>query len=123
MGESLAPAARGGALEIEPTAVCELYSIGFELRAVRTTGGKFLSDAAGGAGALERWFDLTSDPGEQSPSVAVEGGRGAELRAVYLRALQDLDEAIARRPGDSVPTDLSEEIRASLRANGYTGGD
>lgn len=123
MGESLAPAARGGALDIEPTAVCELYSIGFELRAVRTAGGKFLSDSGGGEGALESWFDLTSDPGEQSPSVAVEGGRGAELREVYLRALQDLDEAIAHRPGDSVPTDLSEEIRASLRANGYTGGD
>ncbi|MCH2399253.1 MAG: hypothetical protein MK364_09115 [Pirellulales bacterium] len=51
------------------------------------------------------------------------GGRGAGLRTVYLRALKDLDAAIARRPGGSVPTDLSEEIRQSLRANGYTGGD
>jgi len=120
MGQSLAPAARGGALEIDPVAVCELYTIGFQLRAVRTVDGKYLTDESRD---VPQWFDLGADPGEQSPGTGQEAELGADLRAAYVRALEDLDAAIARRPGGAVPTDLTERIQDQLRANSYIGDD
>lgn len=116
MGESLAPAARGEDFGASRAAVCELYTIGFELRAVRTADGKFLTD---GVKDSEAWYDLSSDPMELAPV----GDITEAMRKRYVDALTELDRAIAARPGDSVPTDLSDEVRAALEANGYVGED
>lgn len=123
MGESLATLARGGALDFDNTAVCELYSIGRSLRAVRVPGGKFLRDEAEGAQVPARWYDLRADPGEKVFSTEFNAGRGAELRATYGKALRALSDAIAARPGDSVPTDLTDRLRRDLEGNGYIGSD
>jgi arylsulfatase A-like enzyme len=123
MGESLVTLAKGGELDFDNTAVCELFSVGRSLRAVRVQGGKFLRDEAEGARVPARWYDLGADPREKSPSTDFDTGRGAELQAAYGKALRKLSEAIATRPGDSVPTDLSDEVRAELAGNGYIGGD
>ena len=124
MGHSLVPATRSGRVEFANAAVSELYSIGFELRAVRVEGGKFLTDERDGAPSPERWYDLGVDPGEQAASTEFKSGRGAELRQQYLQTLADVERAISRRPGGAVAADLTDEIRRALDANGYLkGGD
>lgn len=119
MGRSLVPMARGRAMDPE-SAVCELYSLDFELRAVRVPDGKYLVDEAADR---ERWYDLEADPGEQHPSTEVDEGRGAELRGVYVEALRELEHAVRDRPGGAVPADLGPALREELRGLGYVGDE
>ncbi len=120
LGRSLMPLVEGAAPEAERAAVCELHTLGFELQALRLPDGKFLRDEARDSSV---WFDLEADPGEHAPQRELDSGRGARLRDSYTHALAELARAIEERPEGAVATDLSDELRDELRANGYIGED
>ncbi len=122
MGSSLVGLADGGALDFENRAVCELYSVGRRLRAVRTATGKLMHDEHN-TEQPKVWFDLTGDPREQRPRTGFDDGPGRDLRRDYLRALAEIERALERRPGNAVDPELSERILRELESNGYVGGD
>jgi len=117
MGASLVPLAHG---EGEGrVALSELYSVGRQLRTVRSPEAKLMEDLASGS---RFWFDLAADPGERSARGEL-GARGEALweqRAVILR---EVGEGLARRPGDPRSTSLPRGVLDSLSSNGYLGGE
>ena len=120
MGHSLVPLARGEALDFENAAISELYSVGREMRSVRSIDAKFLDDQAGNRFC---WFDLAADPRELRRLGDIETGLGKGASRLYLRNVAQLEEAFRRRPGAPVAPDIPIGVSDQLDAFGYTGGE
>jgi arylsulfatase A-like enzyme len=116
MGRSLLPLARGEAAPHDTVAVSELFSIGREIRSIRTLNWKF-HDAK--TRNLRFFFDLTRDPKEQRPLQDFAADPGRRILARYEQTTAALDiwrERVASSP--TTPT-LPEEVRRQLESLGY----
>jgi len=120
MGHSLLSLASGRELDFDNAAISELYSVGQRLRSVRALESKFLVDE--NDPEPERWYDLQSDPAEVQPIRDLNAELGGRARERYQRAEQELEQAIARRPGAPVGTSLPPGIQHDLIQIGYVDG-
>lgn len=120
-GQSLLAIVRGAEPAFDNTAVAELRTVGFDLRAVRTRDDKLIHDANQPADPA-RWFDLRSDPRERRPRL-LDDGRGPEVRARFLEAVAELGRAVEGRPGGPVEVQLPSDIQSDLQEIGYVGDD
>ena len=121
MGHSLVPLALGRELDFDNAAISELYSVGQRLCSVRAVDAKFLVDENDPEPA--RWYDLQSDPAEVRPIRDLSAERGGRAQERYLRARSELEQAIARRPGAAVGTNVPPGIQQDLHNLGYVGDD
>jgi len=121
MGHSLVPLALGRELDFDNAAISELYSVGQRLRSVRALESKFLVDENDPEPA--RWYDLQLDRAEMRPIRVLNTELGGRAQKRFLGARDELEQAISRRPGAAVGTNLPPEVLQRLRAEGYVGND
>jgi len=104
-------------------AVSELFSVGVNVRTVRTARWK-LFDWIGTP--EHQYFDLQRDPGELAPLVDFEGELGAQTVAGYEAEIEGLNAFVARHPVPAAagPNTSSPppEVLERLRKQGYVGG-
>lgn len=118
LGESLVAALTPNSAFRPQRAVCELDSVGIHLRAVRTPKWKFIDRIQAGA---PLFFDLAKDPGELAPSSDLESELGKRASSAYLEEVQVLDRYYEEHPPRATKSDVPDDVRRGLRANGYVG--
>ena len=124
LGRSLVPLAESPAGPGVGRAVSELFSVGINLRTVRTSRWKLYD----WIGTPEHYyFDLQQDPGERSPRVDFDGELGAKAVDGYEAETQAMDAFMARHPVPATTGDPMSspppEVLEQLRKQGYIGGE
>ena len=117
LGVSLVPLARGKGQG--RAALSELYSVGRQLRTVRTPEAKWVDDLASGS---SYWFDLRADPGELE-HLQEPGERQKRLLGARARMLREVGRGLEERPGGPRATELPARVLEALESNGYLGSD
>ncbi|MBU0719369.1 MAG: sulfatase [Planctomycetes bacterium] len=118
MGHSLLAAASGDELAFDNLALTELFSVGRNMRSVRTIQWKFIHDRVNDDGY---YFDLIDDPRELravrnfSPSIK------REISTSFARALATLSAFSARLEATAEGSDIPPEVLAQLKSLGYVG--
>ena len=120
MGHSLVSLARGKMLEFNNLALCELFSDGRRVRAIRTLDWELIDDLGNDR---RDYFNLRTDPAERRPLQTWTDPLGQSLLAAYRATLDDLATAISNRQSSpdapSIPTDVLKQ----LQSLGYVGGE
>lgn len=115
LGGSLVPLALGQA-DRDQMAVSELFSVGQQVRTLRTPQWKFYDVMS-----LQRqlWTDLSSDPGEQRLQQVTADNPGQRLLQRYAAIAADLDARRERLGIAAAGAEVPEEVQRQLRALGY----
>ncbi len=118
MGESLVPKV-GAAGARDLRAVSELFSVGRNMRAVRTREWKWIDYIAAGKSSC---YDLARDPAERSP---LHGSGSAQCKSAELGSLEAvgvMKKFVGEHPVSTRESNVPEEIKRQLDSLGYTGG-
>lgn len=115
LGSSLMPLALGQ-VDRDQMAVSELFSVGQQVRTLRTPQWKFYDVIS-----LQRqlWADLSADPMEQHLQVVAADNSGAQLLQRYRAIAADLDARRERLGIAAAGSEVPEDVRQQLRALGY----
>jgi arylsulfatase A-like enzyme len=118
MGVSLVPLALDPGLPFNQTAVSELFSVGRQLRSIRSPQWKLIDNIA-----LKKRFylNLTDDPAELHPQGDLTEGLGSELDQRYQATLRMLEGWRARISTGAEPSAIPDEVRKQLESLGYVG--
>ncbi len=120
MGQSLTPAWRPDTDLFQEPAISELHSVGHALRSYRHPERKIIVDEERRRLLL---YDLTADPGEQSPMRQKQStdGLGARLVEDWKQGERSLEESRTRLapPTTTAEPTLDDDVRGQLRELGY----
>ena len=120
MGHSLVSLARGKMLDFNNQAICELFSVGRRIRAIRTLDGKLIDNL----GKDRRYyFNLQTDPIEHRPLHTWTDPLGQSLLTAYRATLDDLATAISNRQSSSDAPSIPADVLKQLQSLGYVGGE
>lgn len=117
MGSSLLPLVAGEEQE-ERLAFSELYSVGRNLQTIRSAELKHELDLDR---RVNRFFDLRADPRERQPLLRLDAEAAGRAQERYVRVMEELGEAVARRPAGPDEAAVPEAVSSALEALGYTG--
>ena len=119
MGESLLPLVdSNGGMAPDRVAISELFSVGAQMRSLRTRAWKF-TDLPG----MQRRFfvDLRSDPRELKLRTDFDSPLGRSILARYEAAEKMLDTWRAQVAAGAT-SDIPDDVLNQLRSFGYVGG-
>jgi arylsulfatase A-like enzyme len=115
MGESLMPMV-GATGARDRRAVSELFSVGRNMRAVRTREWKWIDFIAVAKSAC---FDLARDPAERSPVPPSGSTLGKTAELGYLEAVAVMKKFVEEHPISTRESQVPDEVKRQLDALGY----
>ena len=118
MGASLVPLAHAAEVPTEPVAISELFSVGRNMRSVRSRKWKLTERLRTRTRTLS-WVDLIDDPQERKPTRNFRTEPGPDIMESYRAALADLQAWRTRLPLEADPSAIPDEIRRQLESLGY----
>jgi arylsulfatase A-like enzyme len=119
MGSSLVSLMGGERFEFGNLAISELFSVGRDMRTMRSLEWKFTDDRAQRVRYL---IDLVEDPAEKRPLFDLSRSPGPEVLAQYDETLGALDTWRRSIAAGGAASEIPEDVMMQLRSLGYVGG-